>query len=76
MNTSLLSPLDKLSQRENEVLQLLSDGYSREQIATSMGISKLTYDGYRKSIRGKLGIKNQSDWGKVMYEYSQFNLKN
>jgi len=56
----------RLSSRETEVLKLISKGSSREQIAGEMGISKLTYDSYRKSIRAKLGIKNQSDWARVI----------
>lgn len=66
--------LEKLSNREFEVLDLLCDGFSRERIADRLSISKLTYDSYRKSIREKLGIRNQSDWGKVMYKFSQSNL--
>lgn len=57
---------ERLSMREHQVLLLLSRGLSREGIASELGISKLTYDGYRKSIRNKLDIRNQSDWAIVL----------
>lgn len=59
---------ERLSVREYEVLSLLGNGLTREKIAEELGISKLTYDSYRKSIRVKLEIKNQSDWAKVLFE--------
>ncbi len=58
---------NELSPRENEVINLISQGVRREEIAESLGISKLTYDGYRKSIRNKLNIKNQADWAKIIF---------
>ena len=61
-----------LSPREVEVLKMISEGESRDQIAQQLNISKLTYDGYRKNIRMKLGIKNQADWMKVLYENKHF----
>ncbi|WP_421877425.1 response regulator transcription factor [Marinoscillum sp.] len=60
-----------LSPREIQVLQLISDGESRDQISQQLNISKLTYDGYRKNIRMKLGIKSQADWVKVLHEMDQ-----
>lgn len=62
MNAKQNNLLKQLSPRENEVINLIMKGLKREEISKQMGISKHTYDGYRKSIRNKLGIKNQMDW--------------
>ncbi|MAE86489.1 MAG: hypothetical protein CMB80_27390 [Flammeovirgaceae bacterium] len=70
MEKSITNINHVLSPREHEVLRLISTGYKRDEIAHKMQISKLTYDGYRKNIRMKLGIKNQADWMKVLYQIS------
>lgn len=70
MENTLTPDIEKLSTRESEVLDLLCMGFSREKIAEKMNISKLTYDSYRKSIRQKLDINNQSDWARVLYRNS------
>ncbi len=70
MDQSINHMNEVLSPREKEVLGLISRGYKRDEIATNLQISKLTYDGYRKNIRMKLGIKNQADWMKVLYLFS------
>ena len=49
-----------------EVVNLLGQGHTREKVASIMRISKLTYDSYRKNIRNKLDIKNQSDWARIL----------
>jgi len=66
MKINISNALDKLSHRETEVVNLLRQGHAREKIASIMGISKLTYDSYRKNIRNKLDIKNQSDWARIL----------
>lgn len=59
--------IENLSPRELEVLKNLSQGKSREEISEDLGISKLTYDDHRKSIRIKLRIKNNADWARILY---------
>ncbi|MEQ8903729.1 helix-turn-helix transcriptional regulator [Ekhidna sp.] len=60
--------LDLLSRREIELIEWLSKGLSRSEISDKMNVSIHTYDGYRKSIRIKLQIKNQADWAKVLMQ--------
>jgi len=64
-----------LTPREFEIVSLISEGISREEIAEKLAISKLTYDGHRKSIRQKLEIKNQADWVNVLYQIKKNQLK-
>ncbi|PKO33201.1 MAG: DNA-binding response regulator [Betaproteobacteria bacterium HGW-Betaproteobacteria-7] len=50
------SPLDSLSQREREILQLLVEGRSGIEIARQLNISPKTVDTYRSRMMQKLGI--------------------
>lgn len=48
----------RLSPREEEVLALVTDGYSSDQIASILGISAQTVAVHRKSIRNKYKGRN------------------
>jgi DNA-binding NarL/FixJ family response regulator len=48
----------KLSKRETETLTLLSEGFSRKQIADQLGISDYTVDEYIKQVYHKLNAQN------------------
>lgn len=50
------SPLDSLSQREREILQLLVEGRSGIEIARQLHVSPKTVDTYRSRMMQKLGI--------------------
>lgn len=50
------SPLESLSQREREILQLLVEGRSGIDIAQQLNISPKTVDTYRSRMMQKLGI--------------------
>ncbi|PCJ81393.1 MAG: hypothetical protein COA49_04655 [Bacteroidetes bacterium] len=54
-----------LSRRENEVLSLISEGYTNTKIAKILFISSHTVTTHRKNIMFKLGVKNTA--GIVMY---------
>jgi DNA-binding NarL/FixJ family response regulator len=51
----------RLTPREHDVVVLLSQGYTVEQAAGSLGISTETVRGYIKSIYQKLGISNRAE---------------
>jgi DNA-binding CsgD family transcriptional regulator len=63
--TSLQNPL---SEREKEVLKLLSMGLSNKQIANKLNISIHTVISHRKNLTQKTGIKSQS--GLTIYALS------
>lgn len=48
----------RLSKRESEVLELICAGYSNNEIAEKLGISKRTIEGHRSSLISKTGAKN------------------
>ena len=54
-----------LSERENEIIILISEGYTNNQIAEQLFLSNHTITTHRKNIMAKLGVKNTA--GIVMY---------
>ncbi len=50
------SASERLTERERQMLQLLSEGQSSKQIALRLGISPKTVDAKRRQIMDKLGI--------------------
>jgi RNA polymerase sigma factor (sigma-70 family) len=52
----LESPLESLSQREREILQLLVEGRSGSEIAQQLHLSPKTVDTYKSRMMQKLGI--------------------
>jgi len=55
-NLSDRSPLERLSQREREVLQLVVEGWSSADIATRLDLSPKTVETYRGRLMAKIGI--------------------
>lgn len=49
-------PLDRLSSRERQVLQLLAEGHSVAEIAATLSLSPKTVETYRARMMEKLGI--------------------
>lgn len=56
--TGAISPLDRLSQRERAILQLLVEGKSNGKIAELLFLSPKTVETYRSHLTHKLGIKD------------------
>jgi DNA-binding NarL/FixJ family response regulator len=52
------SPLDRLSDREREVLQLIVEGRSSARIAEVLALSSKTVETYRSRLMHKLGISD------------------
>jgi DNA-binding NarL/FixJ family response regulator len=57
-NHQMHSPLELLSSREREVLQLTVEGHSSAAIADRINISPKTVDTYRSRLMGKLGVRD------------------
>jgi DNA-binding CsgD family transcriptional regulator len=53
-----LSPLERLSRREREVLHMTVAGASSAEIAQRLSLSRKTVDTYRSRIMGKLGVSH------------------
>lgn len=54
-----------ISERENEIITLIAEGNTNEEIAEILFLSKHTINTHRKNIMAKLGVKNTA--GIVMY---------
>lgn len=52
--------VEPLSERELEVLQLLNEGLSNQQIADRLFITLSTVKGHTSNVYGKLGVRNRS----------------
>jgi two-component system response regulator NreC len=55
------SPLEELSDREREVLQLTAEGYSSVETGKRLFLSPKTVDTYRSRLMQKLGLAHRSD---------------
>lgn len=55
-----LTPPD-LTEREREVLQLVAEGRSNQEIAKALGISPRTAETHRGNMTRKLGLKTQTE---------------
>lgn len=55
------SPLDTLSEREREVLVLLAQGHTNQQIADRLYLSVKTIESYRARVMTKLGLTNRAE---------------
>jgi DNA-binding NarL/FixJ family response regulator len=59
--TSGPSPTTPLSQREQEVLELVAQGYTNQQIADHLGLSVKTVETYRARLVEKLGLQSRAE---------------
>lgn len=54
-------PLNKLSERERDVLQMTAEGFSSTEIGSKLFISPKTVDTYRARVMEKLGLNHRSE---------------
>ena len=54
-------PSSVLSQREREVLELVAQGFTNQQIADRLGLSVKTVETYRSRLVEKLGLRSRAD---------------
>ena len=53
------TPIDPLTPRELQVLKLVAEAHSNEQIAELLGISRKTVERHRENLMGKLGMRDR-----------------
>lgn len=61
--------IQKLTKREKEILQLIVDEYTTEEIAKELFIAATTVITHRKSLLRKLNAKNTAGLVKAAYEF-------
>ena len=52
-------PYEQLTERERDVLKLVAEGYTTQEIARMLVVSPKTVEGHRTNIMAKLGIHNR-----------------
>jgi two-component system response regulator NreC len=55
------APIDTLSEREREVLVLVAQGHTNQQIADRLSLSVKTIESYRSRLMNKLGLTNRAE---------------
>lgn len=55
------APEDPLTPRELQVVKLIAEGYTSDEIATTLVISRKTVDHHRANILDKLGMRNGAE---------------
>jgi DNA-binding NarL/FixJ family response regulator len=68
------NPIECLSPREREILQLVLEGKSSVQIAQTLFLSVKSVETYRSRVRKKLGVKNLLDLLKFAVKYNLTTL--
>jgi len=69
------SPLDRLSRREREVLQLVVEGKTGTEIAKILSLAETTPDVYRCRIMKKLGLTNAASLVKFAIQHGITSLE-
>lgn len=67
-NPEMIVEATPLTKRERQILKLIADGKTSQQIAKSLKISKYTVDTHRKNIHKKLDIKTNTGLVKYVLE--------
>lgn len=67
--------LSQLSKREEEVLNLLAQGYLCKEISAELGISNNTVDTYRRRIYEKLHVHSRAQAASVYHQLRSPSLK-
>jgi two-component system, NarL family, nitrate/nitrite response regulator NarL len=60
-------PLDELSAREREVLELVAAGLSNAEIGTRLGLAEKTIKHYMTNVLGKLHVSSRVEAALVGY---------
>jgi len=67
-----LEPIDKLSERELAVLQLIASGYTNKEIASQLEVSVKTVETYKSRSMEKLGLQSRVDIVRLANEQGWF----
>lgn len=73
-NNNETSPLDKLTRREREVLQLVAEGKTSHEIGETLGVSSKTVDSYRSRLMSKIGVGDVTGLVKFAIQHGVISL--
>jgi DNA-binding NarL/FixJ family response regulator len=69
-----IDPYEQLTSRERDVLKLVAEGYTTQQIASMLVISPKTVEGHRTNLMAKLGIHNRIELVKYAVRKGIINI--
>jgi DNA-binding NarL/FixJ family response regulator len=69
------SPLEQLSSREREILQLVAEGKTSQEIAKRLSISPKTVDTYRSRLMQKIGVEDMAGLVKFAIQHGVISLE-
>jgi two-component system, NarL family, response regulator NreC len=67
--------LERLTDREREVLRLVAEGYGAPDIGDRLSISAKTVDTYRRRINEKLGISQRPEYVRFALRVGMLSLE-
>ncbi len=65
-----ISPVERLSDREYEIFQLIARGYGTRQIAENLNLSPKTVETHREHIRQKLNVQTSFELVQYAHEWA------
>jgi len=68
------SPLDRLTDREREILQMVAEGRSNPEIATELELGVRTVESHRASLMSKLDIHHVADLVRFAFQHGVIDL--
>jgi two-component system, NarL family, response regulator NreC len=69
------SPLETLSPREREILQLVAEGQTSQEIAERLSLSPKTVDTYRSRLMRKIGVQDMAGLVKFAIQHGVISLE-
>jgi len=76
LETSMeVNPLDALSPREREILQLVAEGRTSQEIGERLSISSKTVDTYRSRLMHKIGVEDMAGLVKFAIQHGVISLE-
>jgi DNA-binding NarL/FixJ family response regulator len=70
-----VSPLEQLSSRESEILQLVAEGKTSQEIGERLSISSKSVDTYRSRLMRKIGVKDVAGLVKFAIQHGVISLE-
>jgi RNA polymerase sigma factor (sigma-70 family) len=70
-----VSPLEALSPREREILQLVAEGKTSQEIAERLSISPKTVDTYRSRLMHKIGVEDMAGLVRFAIQHGVISLE-
>jgi DNA-binding NarL/FixJ family response regulator len=70
-----VSPLEQLSPREREILQLVAEGKTSQEIAEIISISPKSVDTYRSRLMHKIGVEDVAGLVKFAIQHGVISLE-